>query len=101
MNNDWKSEKTISINPSWVLQTMVLIVLGVASYFIDKNLTSIEAEMQLSRIERAQLRADMSALEIGLRGDRFTRSDFDKEQADIQRQLDALAGRVLELERNR
>ena len=87
------------MNPSWVIQGMVMILIAMSGYFIDKNLSAIEAELQLSRIERAQLRSDMSALEIGLRGDRFTRTDWVEVQKQIDKELEEIKARLRALEK--
>lgn len=84
---------------SWLVQTLVFILLGVSGYFISGDLSDIKEELRLSRIERAQLRADMSALEIGLRGDRFTQSDWQRERDRITKEIEEVKKRLRELER--
>lgn len=97
MDDNLKSEKMISIDPSWVLQTLVLLSLGVSSWFFKEALSSIREEMQFSRVERAQLRSDLSALEVGLRGDRFTRSDWERESQRIENQIDDINKQLREI----
>ena len=99
LTDDWKDEKKIEINPSWIIQTLILCLLGIAGFFISSQLSLISDEITLSRIERAQLRADLSALEVGLRGDRFSRSDWRVESDKISRDLESIRSRLLELER--
>lgn len=84
---------------SWLVQTLVFILLGVSGYFISGDLSDIKEELRLSRVERAQLRADMSALEIGLRGDRFTQSDWQRERDRITKEIEEVQKRLRELER--
>lgn len=99
LTRDWREEEKILINPSWVLQSIVLCLLAVSGFFIRGSMETISQEIQLSRIERAQLRADLSALEIGLRGDRFTQSDWRREQAKMENVILAIQKRLVELER--
>lgn len=87
--------------PTWVIQVMMLALLGVSGYFIQNTLQRIEDELAMSRLERAQIRNDMSALEIGLRGDRFTATDWNREQSRIERELDEIRERIAALEGRR
>jgi hypothetical protein len=96
---NWRDESKIEINPSWVLQTLVLGLLGISGWFIAGDLTDIKDEMRLSRIERGQLRADLSALEVGLRGDRFSRTDWERERDKLSEQIEEIKERLRELKK--
>ena len=97
--SDQKHEQgSLAVNPSWVIQTLILCLMAISGYFIQQNLSVIREEIQFSRLERAQLRADMSALEIGLRGDRFTRTDWNRERERIEEALDTIRERLSAME---
>lgn len=100
-NADWKQERTWDVNPSWIIQGMIFVLLAVAGYFIDDKLGIITDEMQFSRIERQQLRADMTALELGIRGDRFTATDWQREKDRLDQELESINERIRELEKTR
>lgn len=95
---DWRMEDKILINPSWIIQSLILGLLAVSGYFINGTMQSISQEISLSRIERAQIRADLSALEIGLRGDRFTLSDWNREADKLEKEHDSIKERLRQLE---
>lgn len=84
--------------PAWVPQTLFVGLLGISGYFINGTLNQITDELRISRIERAQLRNDLSALEIGLRGDRFTATDWSEEGKRIENELDIIRERISKLE---
>jgi len=73
-------------------------MITISGYLMSKQLDGIEEEMRLSRIERTQIRADMSALEIGLRGDRVTRSDCDRERERLERAMDDIRTQIAKLQ---
>ena len=52
----------------------------------------------MSRIERAQIRADLTAFQIGAAGDRFTQSQWTKERARLEEDLDDIRTRITKLE---
>ena len=90
---------TSSTVPSWLPQAFFVALLAISGYFFNNTLNQITAELTLSRIERAQIRNDLSALEIGLRGDRFTRSDWNIERNRIQDEIDDIRSRLTDLEK--
>lgn len=100
-NGDWKQERTWDVNPSWIIQGMIFVLLAVAGYFIDDKLGIITDEMQFSRIERQQLRADMTALELGIRGNRFTSQDWQREKDKLDKEIETINERIRELENAR
>ena len=75
-------------------------MIGVIGYFLDASLSDIKNELEMSRIERAQIRADLTAFQIGSSGDRFTGSDWNRERNRIEKDLDAIRERLTELEAN-
>ena len=94
-------EGHVKINPSWILQLGIAIMLSIVGYFLDGSLKEIKEEMTLARIERAQLRADLTAFEIGAAGDRFTLSDWTEERKELETILDDIRVRLIELETER
>ena len=84
--------------PAWIPQTLFVGLLAITGYFINGTLNQINEELKISRIERAQLRNDLSALEIGLRGDRFTMSNWNDEKDRIESELDIIRERLTNLE---
>lgn len=99
LSNDWREEQKILINPSWIIQALILCLLAVSGFFIKGTMDTISQEISLSRIERAQIRADLSSLEVGLRGDRFTQSDWQREQARMSEIINNIQARLRELEK--
>lgn len=93
-------EGHIKINPSWFFQLGIVVLLGVIGYFIDQSLNELKAELEFSRIERAQIRADLTAFQIGAAGDRFTATDWSVERAIIEEELDDIRERLARLEAN-
>ena len=91
-------EGHVKINPSWVFQLGIAVMLSIVGYFLDSSLQEIKREMEFSRIERAQLRADLTSFEIGAAGDRFTASDWNKERQGIEAALDDIRERLAKLE---
>lgn len=91
-------EGTLKVNPSWVIQTLIVILLGIVAYFIDGSLQEIKNELEFSRIERAQLRADLTSFQIGASGDRFTSTQWSEERKGIEKDLDEIRDRLLKLE---
>ena len=91
-------EGHVKINPSWVFQLGIAVMLTIVGYFLDGSLQEIKREMEFSRIERAQLRADLTSFEIGAAGDRFTASDWGREKQDIEDALDDIRERLAKLE---
>lgn len=88
----------IGLSISWLLQGTMVVMITISGYLMSKQLDGIEEEMRLSRIERTQIRADMSALEIGLRGDRFSRGDWDRERDRIERAMDDIRAQIAKLQ---
>ena len=93
-----REERTLHVNPSWLIQAMLATIIAVAGYFMDGTLSDIKTELQLSRVERAQLRSDLANVQLGVTGDRFTRTDWIREQDKIQKQIDDARDRIRELE---
>jgi hypothetical protein len=91
-------EGHVKFNPSWFIQTGIVILLSVIAYFIDGSLNEIKDELEFSRIERAQLRADLTSFQIGATGDRFTNSEWRQERGKIERDLDDIRERLTRLE---
>lgn len=94
-------EGHLKVNPSWLFQLIVAIMIGAIGYFIDASLSDIQKELEFSRIERAQLRADLTAFQIGASGDRFTATQWREERAHIEKDLDKIRERLTLLEANR
>lgn len=90
----------IKVNPSWFFQLGLAIMLAAIGYFLDLTLHEIRTELEFSRIERAQLRADLTAFQIGATGDRFSRSDWANESRRLEETLDEIRDRILKLEEN-
>jgi hypothetical protein len=91
-------EGHVKINPSWLMQTGIVILLSVIAYFIDGSLEDIQRELEFSRIERAQLRADLTSFQIGTTGDRFTASMWREERKQLEEDLDDIRRRITDLE---
>lgn len=91
-------EGHIKMNPSWFFQLGIAVLLSVIGYFIDGSLNEIKSELEFSRIERAQLRADLTAFQIGVTGDRFTSSDWRGERQIIADELEEIRKRLTKLE---
>ena len=93
-------EGHVKVNPSWFIQTGIVILLATIGYFIDGSLNEIKAELEFSRIERAQLRADLTSFQIGATGDRFTATRWSEERKQIEDALDEIRERLTRLEAN-
>ena len=93
-------EGHLKLNPSWLFQIFIGVMLAVIGYFIDGSLRDIQSELEFSRIERAQIRADLTAFQIGQSGDRFTASDWRVERQRIEKELDTIRERLAQLEAN-
>ena len=91
----------LKVNPSWLFQLGIAIMLAVIGYFIDGALSEIKSELEFSRIERAQIRADLTAFQIGASGDRFTATMWAEERHKIEKDLDEIRDRLTTLEANR
>lgn len=89
---------SIKVNPSWFFQFGIAILVGVVGYFLDGSLNEIKNEMEFSRIERAQIRADLTSFQIGAAGNRFTQSEWNDERARIENELDRIRERLTKLE---
>lgn len=72
-----------AISPSMVMQLFVGILLGSIGFFAKGAFDRMEEDMAVMQLDVRQLRNDITALEIGLRGDRFTRTDWQREKAEI------------------
>lgn len=91
-------EGHLKFNPSWFFQLMILVMLGMIGYFLDNSLQGVKNELEMSRIERAQIRADLTAFQIGAAGDRFTQSQWTEERARLEQDLDDIRTRITKLE---
>ena len=87
----------IQIN-GWFGQMIMYVMIGITGFFMTNELSEIKEELRISRVERAQLRTDMASLEVGLRGDRFTRSDWVRESGRIENQLERIRERLRVIE---
>ncbi len=103
----WRNERKIEVNPPWIIQGLVGLLLAVLGFAVNGTLTDIRADMQelkndarQSSLDRAQIRADMSALELRIRGDRFTRSDWNREAERLEREFADINVRIQELEKS-
>lgn len=94
-------EGIIKMNPNWLFQFFIVVMVGVVGYFLDSSLRDIKTELEMSRVERAQIRADLTSFQIGTSGDRFTGSMWRDERALLEKDLDAIRKRLTELEANR
>ena len=88
----------LKINPSWFFQFGIAVLVAVIGYFLDGSLQEIKSEMEFSRIERAQIRADLTAFQIGAAGNRFTKNDWSSEQEKLETELDSIRERLTKLE---
>ena len=88
----------LKLNPSWLFQFGIAILVAVVGYFIDGSLDEIKNELEFSRIERAQIRADLTSFQIGTTGDRFTNSQWTSERERIEKDLDNIRERLTKLE---
>lgn len=88
----------LKVNPSWLFQFGLAIMIGIIGYFLDQSLSDIKTELEMSRIERAQIRADLTAFQIGSTGDRFTASNWREERTRIEKELDSIRERLTKLE---
>lgn len=91
-------EGHLKVNPSWFFQFGIALLVGIVGYFLDGSLQEIKSEMEFSRIERAQIRADLTAFQIGAAGDRFTQSQWIDERAQLEKELDKIRQRLTTLE---
>ena len=88
----------LKVNPSWLFQFGLAVMIAIIGYFLDQSLSDIKTELEMSRIERAQIRADLTAFQIGSSGDRFTGSDWRAERGRIEKELDQIRERLATLE---
>jgi len=88
----------VKVNPSWLFQLGIAIMLSIVGYFLDASLQEVKSELEFSRIERAQLRADLTSFQIGASGDRFTSTQFIEERKQIEIELDKIRERLTQLE---
>jgi len=88
----------LKINPSWLFQFVLAVMVAMIGYFLDSSLNEIKSELEFSRIERAQLRADLTSFQIGSTGDRFTSSQWNSERLRIEKELDSIRERLTKLE---
>ena len=88
----------LKVNPSWLFQFGIAILVAVVGYFIDGSLNEIKSELEFSRIERAQIRADLTSFQIGSSGDRFTSSQWNSERSRIEKELSTIRERIAKLE---
>ena len=91
-------EGHIKMNPSWLFQMFIVVILGMIGYFVDNSLQDIKGELEMSRVERAQIRADLTAFQIGASGDRFTGSMWREERERIEQSLDEIRDRLSVIE---
>lgn len=90
----------LKINPSWFFQFGIAVMVAIIGYFLDGSLQEIKSEMEFSRIERAQIRADLTAFQIGAAGNRFTSDDWSHERGKLETELDSIRERLTRLEAN-
>jgi len=81
---------------TWILQSSLGLLIGALGYMASSNFDTISAQGALLQIEVRDLRRDLSAMELSLRSDRFSRSDWiterkrlDEELNDIRKELKA------------
>src|SRR5210317_1669952 len=84
----------VKVNPSWLFQLGIAIMLSIVGYFLDASLQEVKSELEFSRIERAQLRADLTSFQIGASGDRFTSTQWRGEKQRIEEALDDIRTRL-------
>ena len=66
-----------------ILSGLVALLLVVIAFFARDSFDRINDELAALQLDVRQLRAEMNALELGLRGDRFTRSDWIRERQSL------------------
>ena len=91
-------EGHLKYNPTWFFQLGLVIMLSMIGYFLDTSLQEIKSELEFSRIERAQIRADLTSFQIGSSGDRFTASMWNNEREELESKLDDIRERLATLE---
>ena len=86
------------LQPHFLVQSLIAALLAVIGYMANAQFDYLATQYGALQLEMKQLRADFTALEIGLRGDRFTRSDWLKERKDLENQLDEIREDIAKLE---
>lgn len=98
MNTEWKSEKKIEINPSWAIQTVIGILIAIIGVQTNAQFSDMREQIREQSVQVAQLRADFTALEIGLRGDRFSRTDWEREKSLLYREIEKIEKEIWDMQ---
>lgn len=88
------------LKPSFLVQTFIAALLAVIGYMANAQFNLLGTQYATLQVELKQLRADFTALEIGLRGDRFTRTDWTRERQQLEEDLDEIRADIAALEEN-
>lgn len=88
------------INPSWVIQALIGLLLAIIGYLVDGQLKSLVEASRKQEQETEEIRKSIVDLEIGLRGDRFTRTDWRIEKQALDAQLGDVEERLRALEQS-
>lgn len=86
------------INPSWVIQAFIGLLLAIIGYLVDGQLKSLVEASKKQEQETLEIRRQITDLELGLRGDRFSRTDWRVEKQAIDAELSDLESRLRRLE---
>ena len=89
------------INPSWIIQALIGLLLAIIGYLVDGQLKSLVEAARTQEQETEEIRRSIVDLEIGLRGDRFTRTDWRIEKQTIDGRFDDIEQRLRNLEQGR
>ena len=89
---------TDRINPTWIIQTLIAVLISVTAYMANNQFELIKSHYTAIQVDVKQLRADMTALEIGLRGNRFTEHDWNRERKKLDEELKAIREDIERLE---
>ena len=86
------------LKPSFLVQTVIAVLLAVIGYMANAQFNYLGTQYAALQVDLKQLRADFTALEIGLRGDRFTRTDWTRERKALEEDLDEIRADIARLE---
>lgn len=93
------SEPNVKLNPSWVIQSAIAVLLALIGYMGNVQMELIKTQYNSIQVDVKQLRADFTALEIGLRGNRFTDQDWKVERNRLDKQLDEIRNDIRNLQK--
>lgn len=83
-----------------VLSAVVAVLLALIGFFARDSFERINDNVAAAHLDIRQIRTEMNALELGLRGDRFTRTDWLREKAELERELESIEREITELQQS-